>query len=70
MTPFKQNGVPKDVLRLRLFPLSLQGKAKEWYNNLPEESISSWDELEDRFRARVFPLDKTVESRGEILNLR
>ena len=26
---FKQNGVPEDVLRLRLFPFSLQGKARE-----------------------------------------
>ena len=25
---FKQNGVPADILRLRLFPFSLQGKAR------------------------------------------
>ncbi|XP_054778423.1 uncharacterized protein LOC129286491 [Prosopis cineraria] len=31
---FKQNGVPKDVLRLRLFPISIQDKAKEWFKNL------------------------------------
>lgn len=53
---FKQNGVPKDVLRLRLFPLSLQGKAKEWLNNIPEESISSWEKSSSRKGQTDLPL--------------
>ena len=67
---FKQNGVPADVLRLRLFPFSLQGKAREWFNNLPEGSISSWNELEAKFRARFFSDDKSVEARDEFLSFR
>ena len=48
---FKQNGVPNGVIRLRLFPYSLQGKAKEWFNNLEEGSITSWETLEEKFRS-------------------
>ncbi|XP_028792057.1 uncharacterized protein LOC114747879 [Neltuma alba] len=65
---FKQNGVPSDVIRLRLFPYSLQGKAKEWLNNLEEGSISSWDDLEEKFRSRFFPHNKIVDARAKLMN--
>ena len=51
-------------------PFSLQGKAREWFNNLPEGSISSWNELEAKFRARFFSDDKSVEARDEFLSFR
>ncbi|XP_054813362.1 uncharacterized protein LOC129314007 [Prosopis cineraria] len=41
---FRQNGVPKDVLRLRLFPISLQDKAKECFKQYPEEHLyAAWE---------------------------
>ena len=67
---FKQNGVPDDVLRLRLFPFSLQGKSREWFDNLPEGSIDSWNALENKFRARFFSDDKSVEARDEFLSFK
>ena len=65
---FKQNGVPNDVIRLRLFPYSLQGKAKEWLNNLAEGSITSWETLEEKFRSRFFPHNKIVDARAALTN--
>lgn len=31
-------------------PLKLKGPAWHWLNNLPENSIGSWEDLEDAFR--------------------
>src|SRR3989337_2581954 len=32
----------QDTLKLRLFPFSLRGKAKEWLLALPRDNITSW----------------------------
>ncbi|XP_076891654.1 uncharacterized protein LOC143543151 [Bidens hawaiensis] len=34
---------------LHLFPFSLEGRATSWLENLPLGSITTWDELQDRF---------------------
>jgi hypothetical protein len=41
----KFNNVENNVLKLKLFPFSLQGKAKEWLHSLPTASIKSWGDL-------------------------
>ena len=41
----KYNGVTKEALRLRLFPLSLGDKAKHWLTSQPPDSITSWNDL-------------------------
>jgi hypothetical protein len=38
----KFKNVENDVLKLKLFPFSLRGKAKEWLHSLPTASIKSW----------------------------
>ena len=63
---FKFNGVSKDAVRLRLFPFSLRGRAKQWLGNLPNESITTWDDLLMRFMDRYFPPSKTAKLRSEI----
>ena len=35
--------------KLRLFPNSLIGQAFTWYVALPENSINSWEEMEEKF---------------------
>ncbi|CAL1354617.1 unnamed protein product [Linum trigynum] len=47
----KINGVPAEALQLRLFPDSLSGKALRWLNNRPPQSITSWDDLLNKFMA-------------------
>ena len=39
------NGVTKEALRLRLFPLSLGDRAKHWLTSQPPDSITSWNDL-------------------------
>jgi hypothetical protein len=41
----KFKNVENDVLKLKLYPFSLRGKAKEWLHSLPTASIESWDYL-------------------------
>ena len=65
---FKQNGVPSDAVRLILFPYSLQGKAKEWVNNLEGDDVTSWDVLEKKFISRFFPHNKMVDARAALTN--
>ena len=45
----KMNGVPQDVIRLKLFPFSLNGGAVEWYKALRPGSVTSWDQMEEKF---------------------
>ena len=51
-------GITTDIIRLRLFPFSLLGKAKQWfYQN--KEAVSTWDKCSMAFLAKFFPLGKT-----------
>jgi len=63
---FKFNGVSEDAVRLRLFPFSLRGKAKQWLNSLPRNSITTWQELIKKFMDKFFPPSKTAKLRAEI----
>ena len=40
-----------DDLHAINLPLKLKGPARHWLKSLPENSIGSWEELEDAFRA-------------------
>ncbi|CAL1382151.1 unnamed protein product [Linum trigynum] len=62
----KINGVTEEALRLRLFPYSLAGKALRWLNNQPTLSITSWDDLLNKFMTRYCPPSKMAEWRKKI----
>ena len=59
-------GVSDDAIRLRLFPLSLKEKAKHWLISEPPDSITSWDDLSNKFMARFFPPAKAAKLRIDI----
>ena len=40
-----------DLHAIKYLPLKLKGPARHWLKCLPENSIGSWEELEDAFRA-------------------
>ena len=40
-----------DLHAIKYIPLKLKGPARHWLKSLPENSIVSWEELEDAFRA-------------------
>ena len=64
---FKYNGVTEDAIRLILFPFSLRDAAKSWLNSLPANSITTWQELCQKFLSKFFPLEKQAKLRNEIV---
>ena len=60
--------VIKDVaparIRLRLFPFSLAGKAKQWFYK-EKEAVSMWDKCSAVFLMKFFPMGKTNALRGK-----
>ena len=54
----KYNGVTKEALRLRLFPLSLSDRAKHWLTSQPPDSITSWNDSMQKFITKIFPQSK------------
>ncbi|XP_063938416.1 uncharacterized protein LOC135148083 [Daucus carota subsp. sativus] len=63
---FKFNGVTDDAIRLRLFPISLRDKAKGWLHSLPAGSITTWEDLAQKFLTKFFPMAKTAAIRNAI----
>ena len=62
----KYNGVTEEALRLRLFPLSLGDRAKHWLTSQPSDSISSWNDLVQKFLTKFFPPGKIAQLVQEI----
>jgi hypothetical protein len=52
----KFKNVENDIVKLKLFPFSLKGKAKDWLFSLPNGSINSWDNLREAFIKKYYPL--------------
>src|ERR1043165_6742617 len=51
----KYKEVDGDIVKMKLFPLSLRGRAKEWLQSLPKNSIDSWDKCKDAFIGKYYP---------------
>ncbi|CAN0930088.1 hypothetical protein LINGRAHAP2_LOCUS37416, partial [Linum grandiflorum] len=51
----KYNGVHEDAIPMRLFSFSLQGKAKAWLENQPQNKFTTWDALARAFLEEFFP---------------
>ncbi|GKE40978.1 reverse transcriptase domain-containing protein, partial [Tanacetum coccineum] len=45
----KFNQVPHDVIKLMLFPFSLEGAAQTWLEKEPPNSITTWNDLVSKF---------------------
>jgi hypothetical protein len=59
--------VIKDValasIKLRLFPFSLAGKAKQWFYK-EKKVVNTWAKCSPAFLAKFFPMSKTNAQRG------
>ncbi|KAK4280409.1 hypothetical protein QN277_012037 [Acacia crassicarpa] len=60
--------IPSDVVRIKLFRFSLRDKARTWLNNLPTNSITTWNDLGSKFLLKNFPSTKNAQLRGDITN--
>ncbi|GKF11673.1 reverse transcriptase domain-containing protein [Tanacetum coccineum] len=48
--------VSNDVIKLMMFPYSLEGAAKVWYEKEPPNSILTWEDLVTKFVNQFFPI--------------
>lgn len=45
----------QEAIKLRFFPFSIIGEAAKWLAELPQGSITSWEELQNKLLERFFP---------------
>ena len=55
---------------MKLFPLSLNDKAKNWLNSLRLYSIRNWGDLQSMFLQKFFPTHRTSALKNEISNFK
>nr|GEX03821.1 reverse transcriptase domain-containing protein [Tanacetum cinerariifolium] len=64
----KVNGVTDDALRLYLFPHSLTHHATAWFDHLPKNSITTFEQMAKIFVEKYFPPSIVTKLRNEITN--
>ncbi|GJY07324.1 reverse transcriptase domain-containing protein [Tanacetum coccineum] len=62
--------VPTTLIKLMLFPFSLEGAARIWLEKEPPRLIQTWDDLIAKFINQFFPHSKTTNLRNEITNFK
>nr|GEX88502.1 hypothetical protein [Tanacetum cinerariifolium] len=62
----KFKDVPNDMIKLMMFPYSLEGTARVWYDKEPPNSILTWEDLVNKFVNQFFPPSKTTHLKNEI----
>nr|GEV52423.1 reverse transcriptase domain-containing protein [Tanacetum cinerariifolium] len=62
----KYKDVPNDAIKLMLFPYSLEGVVRIWYEKEPPNSILTWDDHVNKFVNQIFPPSKTTHLKNEI----
>nr|GEU40786.1 reverse transcriptase domain-containing protein [Tanacetum cinerariifolium] len=62
------NGVSDDALRLYLFPHSLTHHATAWFDRLPKNSITTFEQMAKMFLEKYFPPSMVKKLRNEINN--
>ncbi|KAI3821022.1 hypothetical protein L1987_08578 [Smallanthus sonchifolius] len=63
---FNITGVSKDAIYLRLFPFSLSGHASTWLDTLPDNSITTWEDLQAKFYKKYYPPSRAARLRDQI----
>ncbi|CAI9775914.1 unnamed protein product [Fraxinus pennsylvanica] len=63
---FRYQGISNDVIRLRLFSHTLHDKVLEWLDSQPIASISTWNDLAQKFCTKFFPPAKIAKLKHDI----
>ena len=64
------SGMSDETLRWKLFPFSLKGKAKRWYDQTIGTKQGDWGALRSSFCIDFFPISKVVTLRLEVLSFK
>nr|GEV51284.1 reverse transcriptase domain-containing protein [Tanacetum cinerariifolium] len=62
----KFRDVLNDVIKLMMFPYSLEGSVRVWYDKEPPNFILTWEDLVNKFVNQFFPPSKTTYLKNEI----
>jgi hypothetical protein len=62
----KFKNVENYIVKLKLFPFSLRGKAKDWLLSLSNGSINSWESFREAFIKKYYSPIKILQKRNSI----
>ena len=65
---FKCVGISMYQVKRKIFPISLKGKAREWYELLDDPHHLEWKELESLFYSKFYPPHEIHKDRNYIYN--
>jgi hypothetical protein len=63
-------GMSDETLRWKLFPFSLRGRARIWYDRTVESKQGDWESLCSRFCLDFFPIHKVINLRAEVITFK
>src|SRR3954454_4134620 len=66
----KYRDIYDDIVKLKLFPFSLRGRAKDWLLSLPRNNIDSWVKCKDAFIENFYPPAKIISLKSDIMKFR
>ncbi|XP_024038262.1 uncharacterized protein LOC112097310 [Citrus clementina] len=66
----RPQGMTEEQIKLRAFPFSLDGLAKDWVYYLPTGSITTWNSLKKQFLEKYFPASRAANIRKDICGIR
>jgi hypothetical protein len=66
----KYKDIDGDIIKLKLFPFSLRGRAKDWLLSLPRNSIDSWVKCKDAFIGKYYHPAKIISLRSDIMKFK
>jgi hypothetical protein len=66
----KYRDVDGYIIKIKLFPFSLRGRAKVWLLCLPINSIDSWVKCKEAFIGKYYPPAKIISLRSDIMNFK
>jgi len=55
---------------IEIVSISLAGKAKEWLKSHPNRSLTGWNDIEEKFLHRFFPLSLNIKAKSDISTFR
>jgi hypothetical protein len=66
----KYKDVDEDIIKLKLFPFFLRGRAKNLLLSLPRNSIDSWVKCKDSFIGKYYSPAKIISLRNDIMKFK
>lgn len=65
---FNVPNVNRDIVLLRMLPVTFKGAAKDWIKALPPDPITTWAQMREQFLDQLCPPSKIAKLKKEIAN--